>query len=117
MSWLAARLLRRLALAGVGLVGCVLVGILVSTTCQVSATNRERTRFPVPGRLVDVGGYQLHLRCEGEGRPAVILESGFGMTSNAWRLVQPEVAKFTRVCSYDRTGYGWSEAGPEGPTR
>jgi pimeloyl-ACP methyl ester carboxylesterase len=61
---------------------------------------------------VDVGGYRLHLRCDGQGSPTVVLESGSGMTSNEWTLVQPEVAKFTRVCSYDRSGFGWSESGP-----
>ena len=47
-----------------------------------------------------------------QGNPTVVLESGGGMSSNEWALVQPEVAKFTRVCSYDRAGYGWSDAGP-----
>ncbi len=56
------------------------------------------------GRLVDVGGYRLHLRCEGQGSPTVVLESGSGLTSNEWTLAQPEVAKFTRVCSYHRAG-------------
>jgi pimeloyl-ACP methyl ester carboxylesterase len=86
--------------------------IVVTTVYQRIATANERSRFPFPGRLVDVGGYRLHLRCEGEGSPTVVVESGGGMTSNEWTLVQPEVAKFTRICSYDRTGLGWSENGP-----
>jgi pimeloyl-ACP methyl ester carboxylesterase len=106
-------MIRYLLLASLGLLGCLLVVIALSTTYQVTATTRERTRFSNPGRLVDVGGYRLHLRCDGFGSPTVVFESGFGMTSNAWALVQPEVAKFTRVCSYDRTGYGWSEGGPD----
>jgi hypothetical protein len=106
------RLLHRLALLGLLLVGCILVVVVLSAAYQVLATTRDRARFPVPGRLIDVDGYRLHLRCAGEGQPTVILESGFGMSSNEWALVQPEVAKFTQVCSYDRTGYGWSESGP-----
>lgn len=106
------RTLHRLALLGLLLGGCILLVIAVSAAYQVVATARERARFPVPGRLIDVGGYRLHLRCAGKGRPAVILESGFGMSSNEWALVHPAVAKFTQVCSYDRTGYGWSESGP-----
>jgi pimeloyl-ACP methyl ester carboxylesterase len=90
----------------------VLALVVVTTIYQVVVTANERTRFPPPGRLVDVGGYRLHLRCEGQGSPTVVLESGSGMTSNEWTLVQPEVAKFTRVCSYDRSGFGWSESGP-----
>jgi len=43
----------------------------------------------------------------------VILEQGLGGISSAWALVQPEVAKVTRVCSYDRAGMGWSDSSPE----
>src|SRR5262247_688470 len=71
--------------------------------------------FPPPGELVDVGGWRLHLNCAGEARasqPTVILESGLGDFSVEWSLVQPGVAKFARVCSYDRAGDGWSELGP-----
>jgi pimeloyl-ACP methyl ester carboxylesterase len=65
--------------------------------------------------LVDVGGWQLHLNCTGEARssqPTVILEAGAGDFSVDWSLVQPGVARFARVCSYDRAGSGWSELGP-----
>ena len=55
-------------------------------------------------------GYTLLL---GEGSPAVVFESGFGMSSNAWALVQPQIAKFTSACSYDRPGYGWSDEPPQ----
>ncbi|HKQ72272.1 MAG TPA: alpha/beta hydrolase [Blastocatellia bacterium] len=71
--------------------------------------------FPPPGKLVDVGGWRLHLNCAGEARdsqPTVILEAGLGDFSVEWSLVQPGVAKFARVCSYDRAGDGWSELGP-----
>src|SRR5688572_15388488 len=77
------------------------------------ATRRERRAFPPPGRLVDAGGYRLHLHCVGAGSPAVVFESGFGMSSNAWALVQPVVARLTSACSYDRPGYGWSDKPPD----
>lgn len=67
---------------------------------------------PPPGRLVDVGGFRLHLNCTGDGGPAVVLDAALGASSISWSLVQPEVAKFTRVCSVDRAGLGWSDAGP-----
>jgi pimeloyl-ACP methyl ester carboxylesterase len=66
----------------------------------------------VPGRLVDLGGRRLHLHCTGAGTPAVVMENGSSGFSVDWALVQPEVAKFTRVCTYDRAGHAWSEAGP-----
>jgi pimeloyl-ACP methyl ester carboxylesterase len=71
--------------------------------------------YPPPGRLIDVGGWRLHLNCTGEARPTqptVVLEAGVGDFSVEWSLVQPAVARFARVCSYDRAGDGWSEIGP-----
>src|SRR5512132_2047853 len=67
---------------------------------------------PAPGRMIDVGGYRLHVYCEGEGSPTVIMEAGLGNPSIAWSLVEPEIAKQTRVCVYDRAGLGWSESSP-----
>lgn len=69
---------------------------------------RDRRFNPPTGRLFDVGGFKMHLDCTGQGSPAVILESGLGDTYVSWRKVQPEIAKFTRVCSYDRAGLGFS---------
>jgi pimeloyl-ACP methyl ester carboxylesterase len=65
-----------------------------------------------PGRLIDLGGYKLHLNCTGQGRPVVVLLAGGGDFSFDWDLVQPQVAKLTRVCSYDRAGEAWSDLGP-----
>lgn len=67
------------------------------------------TEYPPPGRLVTVNGHQMHLHCGGEGEPTVVLDAGLGGSSLDWSRVQPAVAKETRVCSYDRSGYGWSE--------
>src|SRR5215211_8742379 len=61
-------------------------------------------RPTLPGDKVDVGGYQLYLYCTGTGSPTVILEAGLEGDDISWKLVQPEVAQFTRVCSYDRAG-------------
>jgi len=71
--------------------------------------------YPPPGRLIDVGGWRLHLNCTGQAsasQPTVILEAGIGDFSVEWSLVQPKVASFARVCSYDRAGDGWSDMGP-----
>jgi len=74
---------------------------------------RDRRFNPMAGRRYDVGGYQMHIDCIGQGTPAVILESGLGDTYLSWRKVQPEIAKITRVCSYDRAGLGYSESSPQ----
>ena len=84
---------------------------LIGATYQGVATALERRRFPHPGRMVDAGGHQLHLYCLGQGRPTVVLEAPATTMSAAWAWVQMDVAKTTRVCSYDRAGLGWSEAG------
>lgn len=73
---------------------------------------RTRMRFPPPGALVDVGGFRLHMKCSGAGSPAVVMDAALGGSSISWTLVQPEISKLTRVCSYDRAGFGWSDAGP-----
>lgn len=57
-------------------------------------------------------GRKLHLRCTGEGGPTVVLDAGLGRDSSVWRKVQPELAKTTRTCAYDRAGYGTSDPGP-----
>jgi pimeloyl-ACP methyl ester carboxylesterase len=59
--------------------------------------------------FVDVGGHRLHVSCRGSGSPVVLLESGIAASSLSWAVVQPEIAKFTRVCAYDRAGLAWSD--------
>ena len=62
-----------------------------------------------PGRLIDVGGRKLHLLCTGNGAPTVVLEAGASSFAIDWTLVQSEVSKTNRTCSYDRAGMGWSD--------
>jgi pimeloyl-ACP methyl ester carboxylesterase len=64
-----------------------------------------------PGRLVDVGGFRLHIRCDGAGTPAVVFDAALGGSSISWTLVQPAIAHLTHACTYDRAGFGWSDAG------
>lgn len=74
---------------------------------------------PPPGRLVDVGGYRLHLDCRGPvtvGQPTLVLEAGLGESSLTWAGVMPLLAARHRVCAYDRAGYGWSDSRPSAPT-
>ena len=73
----------------------------------------SQTLYPPIGQLINIGSHQIHIHSAGEGSPTVIFESGGASWSMDWHLVQTEVAKFTRVCSYDRAGFGWSEAGPK----
>jgi pimeloyl-ACP methyl ester carboxylesterase len=86
--------------------------ILLGTVYEPWAEGRDAKAYPPPGQLVDVGGYRLHINCTGSGSPTVVIESGWGDSSAGWGWVQPEVAKTTRICTYDRAGMGWSEASP-----
>jgi pimeloyl-ACP methyl ester carboxylesterase len=70
-----------------------------------------------PGRLIDLGGYKLHLLCSGRGRPTIVLIPGAGDFSFDWSLVQSSLSRRYRVCSYDRAGEAWSELGPKPRTR
>jgi len=66
-------------------------------------------KLPPPGRMIDIGGRRLHVQISGESGPSVILESGLAATSLTWALVQPLIAQFAHVMSYDRAGLGWSD--------
>lgn len=73
-------------------------------------------RYQAPGQMIDVGGYQMHIFCTGQGNPTILLASGLDDFSIFCLQVQPEISKSTRVCSYDRAGLGWSEPSPNSRT-
>jgi pimeloyl-ACP methyl ester carboxylesterase len=91
----------------------LLATVFLSANPVVAQDERTAQMPPAPGTLIDIGGHKLHLLSSGKGSPTVILEAGLGAYSVDWGLVQPQVAKFTTVCSYDRASYAWSERGPE----
>jgi len=90
------------------------VGVVASTGLAAPAvlTQNEITPYLHPQRLVDVGGRKINVYCIGHGSPSVILDAGEGETMFTWHKVQPAIAKFARVCSFDRAGMGFSDAGP-----
>jgi len=94
------------------IIGLSLVGYIYEPIAEAA----DAKAYPPPGQMVDVGGYRLHINCTGEGSPTVVVESGWGDMSATWGWVQPEIAKTTRICTYDRAGMGWSEASPESRT-
>jgi pimeloyl-ACP methyl ester carboxylesterase len=94
------------ALAAAMLFVAVASGSAAATPVDFDAPYEHR------GRLVDIGGRRLNLVCRGSGSPTVVFDAGLGDWSAAWSKVQPVIAETTRACSYDRAGYGWSDAGP-----
>ena len=94
------------------LVAGLLALAVIGAIYQVVATQIDQRTYSAPGEMVNVNGHLMHINCVGRGSPTVILESGLGNMSADWANIQPEVAKTTRVCAYDRAGTGWSEPGP-----
>ena len=97
------------------LVGLILVVLLAGLVYQFVATRLAYQEYPAPGEMVAVSGHGMQLYCAGKARggPTVVMDSGIGGGVLDWQTVQPKVAKFARVCSYDRSGLGWSESGPK----
>lgn len=100
---------KRLVLGGVAL---FTVLVISGAVYQAVETVLEEGEFPPPGKMVDAGGFLLHINCVGEGSPTVLFENGSGNASTIWNKVVPEVSKLTRTCTYDRAGIGWSRISP-----
>jgi pimeloyl-ACP methyl ester carboxylesterase len=95
-----------------------ITAVLISTVAVSGQQGASSDSAPAdivygqPGQLVDAGGFRLNLYCMGSGSPAVVFDSGFGDWAPAWSKVQPQIATWTRACSYDRAGAGFSDPGP-----
>lgn len=77
----------------------------------------DAERYPPPGQVFSVDGYNMHVRCVGEGDPTVLMESGAGGFSLMWsETLVSQLSQTARVCAYDRAGYGWSDPRPEART-
>ena len=83
------------------------LALLLSPALRVESQAPNTSAPAPPGILTDVGGYRVHLYCIGQGNPTVMIVGA--AFSFDWGLVQPEVAKFTRVCTFDPSGTAWSD--------
>jgi pimeloyl-ACP methyl ester carboxylesterase len=81
----------------------VLFVFLASCTPQSEAPRDE---------LVDIGTHRLYIHCTGTGRPTIIIDTGVGENYESWESMIESLSRETRVCAYDRAGYGQSEPGP-----
>jgi pimeloyl-ACP methyl ester carboxylesterase len=114
VSVLHSSWLRRIVVA---LLGIALLLTAFGFIYENISEARDRRFHPMPGRLVEIlsGGSSLnmHIDCSGQGTPTVVLDSGLGDSFISWQKVQPQIAGFTRVCSYDRAGIGYSDSSPQ----
>jgi len=95
----------------------VLVAVLISTLMSgqsrtTGASAPADMLYGKTGQLVSVDGFRLNLYCMGSGSPAVVFDSGWEDWAPSWSLVQPQISTWTRACSYDRAGVGFSNPGP-----
>ena len=96
----------------IGVVAVIgIVSLAAGRIYEIIGEKRDRELLPRVGRSIDIGGRNLNIFCTGEGAPSVILESAGG-PGYIWSHIQPEIAKFTTACWYDRAGEGWSDSGP-----
>ena len=105
--------LQILARGLMSVVALIVILAVVGYVYEHYASEQDMKRYPPPGRLIQVENHKLHLYCTGSGSPTVILEAPAQGSSLDWGLVQPPIAQFTRVCSYDRAGFAWSELGSQ----
>ena len=89
----------------------MLAGLLVFGSCPGWAQGASTSHIGQLVRLPD--GRRINLRCSGSGAPTVLFDGGYAADSQAWWKVQPQIAQTHRACTYDRAGYGASDAGPE----
>src|SRR4051794_5882995 len=85
------------------------LGVIAMSACMALGATAPRAL----GKMVDLGGHRLHVNCSGKGSPVVVVENGLGDFSFDWILVQDKVSRFSRICTYDRAGYAWSDPGPK----
>ena len=91
----------------------LLVGVGSSqSTRRTIRRSLKRVWLIATGDLVDVGGYRLEISCQGQGEITVVLDNGLCQEMSSWGSVPSGVAKFTRICTYNRTGRGYSSPAP-----
>ena len=94
------------------LIGIAGIALFVAGSSGINAILLQVNRRKLPGRIYVVHGRRMRIDCTGEGSPTIVLEAGGGNDGLNWGGVQPVLAKTTRVCSYDRAGFGGSDAAP-----
>ncbi len=93
-----------------GLAAIVVLIAITGATYEAIGRRSAARDYPVPGKLVDIGGRRIQLDCRGTGSPTVVFESGLDLGgSMSWYGVHDSIARTTRACAYSRAGIMWSD--------
>lgn len=120
IAWLASRRLlslwqrdlsdSRKALEAVLLSSILVIALAIAGSSGFNAIELHRFRtHEMPGTIYQVSGHAMRIDCTGTGSPTLVLDAGLGNDGLIWGGVQPILSQTTRVCSYDRAGFGWSD--------
>lgn len=95
------------------IVTLIILLLLTGAFYEFFASQNDKQKVKnIPGQLIDIGDYKLHINVmgeRGENQPLVILEASVAANMLDWQMVQPLIAEYAQVVSYDRAGNGWSE--------
>lgn len=100
-----------LKILGLTIAGVIVLPIVIGLSLRAVSGD-----VPAPGRLLDVGGFNMHLNCKGQknnDQPTVIIATGLGVSSPRYHWLVESLSSTVHVCVYDRTGMGWSERSNE----
>jgi pimeloyl-ACP methyl ester carboxylesterase len=100
---------QKVKMAFMALLAGLLTIVVVALSIESYRKYQNEGLYPAPGKLYQVRAHMMHLWCQGQGEPTIVLDAGAGMFSSGWRWVMPELSPTTRVCAFDRSGLGWSE--------
>lgn len=97
----------------VAIVALIILLLLTGAFYEFFASQNDKRKLKdIPGQLIDMGDYKLHINVMGErveNQPVVILEASVAANSLDWQMAQPLISEYAQVISYDRAGNGWSE--------
>ncbi|ANY74903.1 alpha/beta hydrolase [Paenibacillus ihbetae] len=105
----SASIWRKLAYGFGSIFAVVVMALAAGFVYESIAAKQAAKDYPPPGKMVDVGGYALHVVKAGSGSPTIVFEAGSGETSLSWRDIPDKLAPYATVVTYDRAGYAWSE--------
>lgn len=118
MSSVARRLLKGVKWCFIGVAGLLVLVVAAGNAYRLYVRHEVLKNTPAAaGRLVSIGTHRMHIYCEGDGRPTVVLDAGGGTDVRVWAAVMERAQAITRVCAFDRSGIGWSERSPVPVTR